>query len=153
MLDESEVKSPAVVPIRKMPLDARIIAWVVAIPAFVFLLLGLLFLIGFSYITSPDTRPALFGTLSLATELQFGVYWFCIGLAGLFSAYGISKGHKFGWWCMLILLIDGIFNDMVMLPRFKVSILTTTGISIVIIAWLVYRRRLYGIGRNPEKFE
>lgn len=152
MLDQDEVKLPSLSN-RKMPLDARIVGWVVVVPAFVFLLLGFLFLIGFSYITSPDTRPALFGIVSLGSEVEFGIYWFCIGLTRGFSAYGIIKGRKFGWWCLLVLSVNSIFDDLAMLPRYKVAILITTVINIAIIAWLVYRRRLYNIGKKPEKLE
>jgi hypothetical protein len=137
---------------RKMPLDARIIGWAMGAVAFVPLLLGFLFLIGFSYITSPDTRPALFGTISLSSELKFGIYWGCIGLVLGFSAYGIIKGRKLGWLCLLILSVNSIFNGLAMLPRFKVSILITTGINIGIITWLVYRRRLYNITGKGESY-
>jgi len=147
MIGQDKVKLTTTLPNKKIPLDARVIRWFVTLQAAALTFFGLLFLIGFSYFLSPDTRPALFGTISITSEVQFGIYWFCIGLARGISGYGISKGSKFGWWCLLILSVNSILDDLAVLPHYKATILITTGINLGIIAWLLCRRQLYRIGK------
>jgi len=147
MSDRNALKSSDTPRDDKMPLDARVIGWFVTVQAVALVFFGFLFLIGFSYFPSPDTRPALFGTISIISEIQFGIYWFCIGLARAISAYGISNGCKFGWWCLLILSVNSVLDDLAVLPHYKATVLLTTGINFGIITWLLYQRRLYGIGK------
>ena len=136
---------------KTIPLSARIIGWFIAVQAFVLGSFGFLFLIGFSYFLSLDTRPALFGTILIASEFQFGIYWFCIGFIRGISAYGIIKGYRFGWWCLLIISLNSIFDNLAVLPRYKVTVLVSVGINLGIIIWLLCKIRLYGIWKTTEK--
>lgn len=130
----------------KMPLDAKVIGWLIVIPAIVFFLIGLLLLIGLADIPFPDARPAMFGIISVVSEVEFGVYFFCIGIIGILTGYCIATGRKCGWWCLLVLFINDFFNGIMMLPRYETTILTSTLIKLVLIVWLIKRRQLYNIG-------
>lgn len=134
----------------RVTLDIKIVGFIVGLAFFLFLLLGLLFLSGLAHVPIRDVRPALFGILSLVSDIQFGLYFFCIGIIGIFSAYGIVKKFKVAWWSLLILLIDRLLNGLLMLPDYIVSISIGSGLSVAIIIWLVYRRRLYGIGKTSH---
>lgn len=138
---------------RKMPLDTRIIGWLVFIDALVHLFFALLLLSGFGYFPSPGSRAALFGTVFLVSEIPSGVYSFCLGIVGALAAYGIIKRLTFGWWLTLIYLINNIFD---LLPKFSVhwvSISIWICISLGIVAWLICRRRLYNISIKTKKLE
>jgi len=150
MLDQNESKLTVTPARKKMPLDARIVGWLFFITALIsFFLVGLL-LIGVAHSPSDYHRPVLFGTFSLTSDLSLGIHTFLMGMVSLVSAYGLIRGYKLGWWIELIFSIVSISDSMLIFSDHPVA--TTTGIciSIGIIIWLICRKRLYNIGRNPE---
>jgi hypothetical protein len=131
---------------RKLPKDIRIIVWILAVLAVIYFVLAALFLSGTSKFVSEGARPALFGLLSLVSETSSGMYFLVLGVAGLISVYGLKKGFKFGWWLVLVLSINSILDGLPLLKNHTVGVLITTSIRILLIFWLFYRRRFYGIG-------
>lgn len=150
MVEQCEIQ-PTTVNIdrkKKMPLDARIVGWLVLTSAFIgFLCVGLL-VIGLAHNPSDYHRPVLFGTVSLTSDLSLGIHTFLSGLVCLISGYGLIKGHKFGWWLTLILSIDNISDSLLIFSDYRITASIGIYISIGIIIWLVWRRGFYGIGKT-----
>lgn len=150
MLNQNEMKFASIPSHRKMPLDVRIVAWLLVISAFMHFFITLLLLIGIAHSPSDYNRPVLFGTLSLGSDLSSGIYSSLLGGASLVSAYSLVRGHKFGWWFVLIFSIYNIYDALLLLSCYPTGATIGICISFGIIGWLVYRRRLYNIGRTEE---
>jgi len=150
MLDQNESKLTVTPARKKMPLDVRIVAWLGLISAVVaFLFVGLL-ISGLAHIPSGHHRPILFGIISLASDLSLGIHTFWVGAGSLICAYGLIRGFKFGWWLTFIFSINGICDSLLIFSDAQVVATISICFSLGIITWLLYRRRLYKIGRNPE---
>ena len=151
MSNQNEVSSAPFSPIRKMPLDARIIGWLILVTAFMDFLFAVLLTTGISRFLTDESRLILFGTFRLASELSFGIYFFCLGLMTVVCGYGVAKGYKFGWWCMLIYSTYHIADTILIYPHNRVNASIGICISVGIIVWLVSRRKIYNIGSRKQQ--
>ena len=132
---------------KKMFLDVRIVKWFLFVVAsFLFFVSGLL-LTGLSDIAENYQRFVLFGILSLTSNLSFGIYFFCTGIISVVCGYGISKGFKFGWWCLLVYSIYHFSDILLVFYHHQVNAIIGICIDLGLITWLIYRKRLYGIGK------
>ena len=129
-----------------MPLDAQVVGWIIFLPACVQFLLGMVLLSGVGYMSKPDIRPVFFAITTLSAEVSWGVYLVIVGLFKIITGWGIRKGVRLAWWCLLIMLINGTVNAFAVLPRFKVTFLIGLAVNLGIAVWLIYRRKLYTQG-------
>lgn len=126
-----------------VPLDLKIIGILVEIIALLFFLLGLLFVLKIGKTTQPFTRPALFGTLSLSSDISIGINCLTISSFAFFSGFGIFKGYRFGVWILFILLADGVFTNILMFSEYKKTVFVTLTIELILVIWLFCRRQFY----------
>ena len=127
----------------RIPLDCRLVAGIVAIRGFVFFSLGSLFLFTNGYSPEGDSRPILWGSIWINSEIEFGLYFYFLALWKFTTAYGIFRIRKFGWWCLLALMLYNLPNDICMYSSFKRQVLITSIIQIIVLLWLWYRSNLY----------
>ncbi|MBW8042299.1 MAG: hypothetical protein FVQ85_20185 [Planctomycetes bacterium] len=150
MLNHNEVKLVAPLPSKNMPLDAKIVGWFIFYTAFISLLIGVLLVSGIGRFTSSESsRNILFGTITISSELSHGIYIICISFLHFVCGYGVAKGYKFSWWLMLIPSLSVICDWIMMLPDHQTGALICICINLGIIAWLIYRRKFYGIRAKP----
>lgn len=135
---------------KNIPLDCRLVAGIVAIRGFVFFILGSLLLFTNAYFTEQDSRPILWGIIWIDSEIGLGSYLSFMALWRFIAAYGIFRIRKFGWWCLLVLMLYNLPNKIWMYYSFKRQVLITSIIQIIVLFWLWYRRKLYGIRRIRE---
>ena len=135
----------------KMPLDVRIVIWLGVISAIIaFLMLGLM-LIGIAHIPSDYSRPILFGTFSIDSDLSLGIHTFLIGGISLALAYGIAKAYKLSWWLMLFFSAIGVSDTLLIFSECPVTCTIGLCFPFGIIICLVCRRRLFGIGKGSRE--
>ena len=135
---------------KNIPLDCRLVAGIVAIRGFVFFILGSLMLSNYGDFPEGGSRPILWGSIWISSEIEFGLYLSFMALWKFTTAYGIFHIRKYGWWCLLALMLYNLPNDMWMYSSFKRQVLITSIIQIMVLFWLWYRRKLYGIRRIRE---
>ncbi len=133
-----------------MPLDVRIMGWIFFAASVVWLLIGLLLFTEISHIPPGDQRLTFFGMITLTSDMSFGMHSLVISLTGFLSFYGIMKGHRFGWWIALFLCINGCSDSILVFSQHRVAAVISILMSIGIIVWLVFRRRLYNIGKKAK---
>jgi hypothetical protein len=128
---------------KKIPLDCRLVSGLVAIRGFVFLILGSLLLFTDAHFTRQDSRPILWGIIWIDSEIESGLYLSFMSFWIFITAYGIFHIRKFGWWCLLVLILYNLPNELLMYSSFKRQVLITSIIQIIVLLWLWYRRKLY----------
>lgn len=128
---------------KKIPLDCRLVAGIVAIRALMFFILGSLLLFTNARFTERDSRPILWGIVWIDSEIESGLYFYFLALWRFTTAYGIYHIRKYGWWCLLALMLYNLPNDLWMYSSFKKEVLITSITEIIVLIWLWYRRKLY----------
>ena len=136
---------------RRMPLDARIIGYCVVFGASISVLLGISLACGVSRISKPEVRLVALGLFRLTSQLSFGLYFLLLGFAYVVYGYGIARGYRFAWWLGLVTCSYTLCDFVLVASAYPSA--STLGICMhsVMIAWLVFRRRLYGIGTRAQK--
>jgi len=130
----------------KMPVDVRIVAYLLYAIGFFQLTVGCFLITGMGRLGTNYTRRVLFGTVLLYTELSHSIYTICLGFVHLLCAWGLIRGRKFSWWLLLIYYIYYIIDDVFLFQQHRPIALIGFGISIAIITWLCFRRQLYKVG-------
>ncbi len=155
MFDQSNQESISACAKLKMPLDVRIVAWLCFIGGFMGLGVVLLLATGSMHFAADYTRPIVFGAFSIASDLSSGIHALVTGIASLVCGYGIMKGLKFGWWLTLIYSINNIGDSVLLLLSYEHDNPAIIGmcISLALIIWLVYRRRLFKIVQKAKRVE
>ena len=135
----------------KAPLDVKIIAWFSIIVGIIVLLLGILLITGIAHTLPDHPTKVLFGIIALASDTTNAIYTLIIGAMDFITGYILKKGKKIGWWLAFIGSIYGIPNYILLgFSEHKISALIGILMSLVIIIWLIYRRKLYDIGTSSE---
>ena len=130
---------------RKLPLDAKIVGWLVFCDAIIFLLIGAVLITGIGHFTSDSRRSLVFGLLTITSELSHGVYTLFLGFAMLAGGLGLIRGRKYGWWIMLATSVYCILDNFLVQVNEGVYPMWGLYILSVIIAWLLLRSKVYGI--------
>ncbi|HIJ69736.1 MAG TPA: hypothetical protein HPP87_00060 [Planctomycetes bacterium] len=136
---------------KKMPLDVKIVAWLVIISALMHFLVFTLILFGIAHHPSGYERRVFFGIFRVSSDLTASVHSFIMAAACLGYAYGLRKGYRAGWWFALAFSFHNVVDSLFGLPDFPISTSIAILFSIMIIIWLVVRRKLYNIGETGEK--
>ena len=135
----------------KAPIDVKIVAWFLIFFGILGLLSSILLMTGIAY-SRPDTpRKVFFGLIILVSDEYSGIYYLMFGSLNFFTGYIIKKGKKPGWYFAFFGSIIGI-SDAILLGLSVHKISGTIGIfmELVLIIWLIYRRKLYNIGTKSE---
>ena len=96
-------------------------------------------------------RRVFFGAIFLTSNFSLGLHTCLIGTISCVAGYGLIKGYRFGWWCTLCFLINSIFDSLLTIYDSRLPAIIGIFISLGIITWLFYRRRLYNVDRKSEK--
>lgn len=131
---------------RRMPLDVQIIAWIIVASAIISIFSIVLLLCGLIRFPSGYSRPILFGLTSLDSNLSSGIYSSVTAALDLICAYGLIRGQAYAWWLVLILYLCGLADTLLIYFEAPITATLSLCMTVAIIVWLVYRRRLYGIG-------
>jgi hypothetical protein len=135
----------------KAPLDVRIFAWFFIVVGIIAFLLGILLITGIAYTPPGYQKKVLGGIIVLKSDTANAIYTLILGALNFINGYILIKGKKIGWWLAFVGSIYGI-SDSILLGFAGHNISASIGIlmSLVIIIWLFWRRRLYGIGEKIE---
>jgi len=134
------------------PRDVRIVAYLFYIGGFAGVLVSILLCSG---LTEPDeSHRVLLRAVVLANGLTQGVYTLFMGLCYLFIAWGLMRGVRLGWWFAMIYIVYCSAEGVLQFPGYPVAVTIGIVINISLIAWLWFRRELYGIhlaASRPKK--
>ena len=130
---------------RKLPLDAKIVGWLVFCDAIIVMLIGLALITGIGHLTSNSKRSLLFGLLTITSELSHGVYTLFLGFAIFAGGLGLIQGRKYGWWIMLVSSLYCILDNYLLQVHKDIYPMWGLYMLSVIIAWLLLRSKVYGI--------
>ncbi len=125
----------------KVPLDVRIVTYYLYAAGFVFLAVGLLTGIG---LAAPEPHRALFGSVLIASRLADSVDKFVSGICFVFCAWGLMRRMRLAWWFSLILFVYCLTFVVLLFPEYRVDV-RSVAIGGALIAWLWFRRELYGV--------
>jgi hypothetical protein len=130
---------------RKLPLDAKIVGWLLFCDAIILLLIGVVLIAGIGHFTGNSRRSLLFGLLTITSELSHGVYVLFLGFVMFAGGLGLIQGRKYGWWIMLVSSLYCILDNY--LAQADEGVYPMWGLYIlsVITAWLLLRSKVYGI--------
>lgn len=131
---------------KRMPLDVRIIAWIIVASAIISIFSIVLLLCGLIRFPSGYSRPILFGLISLDSNLSLGIYSSVTAALDLICAYGLIRGQAYAWWLILILYLCGLADTLLIYFEAPITATLSLCMTVAIIVWLVYRRGLYNIG-------
>ncbi len=130
----------------RLPLDVRIVAYYLYAMGFLFFVLSLL--IG-TALAESQPRRMLLGSVVIASRLADSVDNLAGGLGFLFCAWGLMRRIRFAWWFSLIFFVHCSTYVVLVLPQFKVDV-ASIAIDAALIAWLWFRRELYGVHLGPK---
>ncbi len=130
----------------KVPVDVRIVAYFLYAVSFFQLAIGCFLITGMGRLEPNFTRRVLFGTVLLSTELYHSIYTLCMGSVRLLCAWGLIRGRKFVWCLTLIFFVYELIDMLFLFPQDELNGSIGIIISITIIIWLCFRRKLYKVG-------
>jgi len=136
---------------KKMPLDVKIVVVLGVIASIMHFLVFTLILLGLAHSPSGYQHRVLFGLLRFVSDLAVGTHSFIMATVCLGCAYGLAKGYKFAWWLMLIFSGSNIVDSFLLSSDFPITGTTSIFFSLMMIGWLIFRRKLYHIGEAREK--
>jgi len=147
LLDERSFNERASRPQRKVPWDGKLLAAFEFFGAALSFYFSAIFLTGSAELTDepPSVVRIVFGTVQLHSQFSRGIASIAYGCLGGITAYGLLKGFSFGWWGLLMLDLDAIPRCVAgaRVGYAPVRAWTWLGVSIGILVWLFYRRRVY----------
>ena len=127
----------------KRPLDVRIVAYFFYAIAYIRLVISILLAVG---VAQPaDSHRVLLGAMVISSGLADAIYVFCTGLWLLFCARGLMRNGKFAWWLTLAYLVYDSTDAALTIPKHPVNAVIWIALNLVGIAWLWFRRGLYGV--------
>ncbi|OHB63918.1 MAG: hypothetical protein A2Y77_13630 [Planctomycetes bacterium RBG_13_62_9] len=130
-----------------LPLDVRIVARILYVIGGLAVLRAILLCTG--NMKAAEPYRVLFGTVVLADGLMQAVQSLFMGIFYLLCDWGLRRGMRFVWWFLMVYqmvysvypLIWGVF----VFPGHSVAVAITIAVRISFIAWLWFRRELYGV--------
>jgi hypothetical protein len=149
----NEDKLVAIPSNKKRPLDVKIIVWINSIYAALAFLLTAFLITGTINFPSGYCRPVLFGLFHITSNLSSAIFTFLYGLISLISAYCLYKFYKFGWFFVFFGCLLGTLDSLRNLSDFTLTRIISICMSLGVICWLIYRRRLYKIGKSSNKVQ
>lgn len=130
----------------KIPIDIRIVAYFLYIIGFFQLAFSILLFTKIGHLGDNYTRRIFFGTILLSTELNFSIYMLFMAFTHLLCACGLIRINKFFWFFALVYSIYYLIDGAFLFQQHRLTALIGIGISIAIISWLYFRRKLYMVG-------
>jgi len=136
---------------KKTPLDVTIVVWLAIISALMHFLVFILILLGLAHSPPGYQHRVLFGWLHLVSDVAVGTYSFLMAMACLGCAFGLWKCYRVGWWFTLSFSFYNIADALFGIFDFPVSTSVAIFFSLIIITWLILRRKLYHVGETRKK--
>jgi len=125
------------------PLDVRIAAYLLYVGGS--LQLALTFLL-MTPVALPGAAHRVFlGAVTITTNTAEAVYLLCMAACNLVCAWGLMRYHKWAWWFTVTYSIYYSTDAALILPNHQLSTAITFAINAALIAWLWFRRELYGV--------
>ena len=139
----------------KWPIDLRVIMALAIVSCVVHFSLIVLLALGVAHVPEDMRDRVLFGTLVISSERSHGIYDFVMGLCNVIFVYGLFKRTRWAWWYAMALMTYGVIDSAFSFSLLPAVVTMTMLLSAGVIAWLVYRRHLFGIGlkANTENEE
>lgn len=126
-----------------LPLDVRLLARLFYIAGGLLLICGILLCSGMIEPRKP--YPALLGAVILADGLTQGVHGLFLGLCYWFLDWGLRRGIRFVWWFLMAPSIYYLIRGALLFPGYPVAVTISSALEMSFIAWLWFRRELYGV--------
>jgi hypothetical protein len=134
----------------KAPLDVKIVAWFFIIVGIVVLLLGILLITGIAHTPPGYQKKVLWGIIDLKSDTTNAIYILMIDVMNFITGYILIKGKRIGWWLAFVGCAYGISDSVLAFADHEISATIGILIDLIIIIWLLWRRRFYGIGIHPK---
>lgn len=124
---------------RKCPWDAKAMGVIQMILSSVF------FILSIGYVAEPKVElpfahVIIFGMVSTRSSLLAGINYLTTTGLGILAGYGLIKLRPYGWWLLVISLVDGTLIGL-RTPQWA----TPLGVSLLVLtfAWAIFRAKLY----------
>jgi len=136
--------------LRKLPIDVKIVSWILIVIGMIGLLFVVLTIIGIARKPIGYSRLAALGFLRLDTDLSYGFYNFFFSILHIIAGLSIKKLYKFSWWLTLIVLLYAVSDSILIYHDHPPFFTFDIALSTAIIIWLFWRRKLFGIAIKRE---
>lgn len=130
----------------KLPGDVKFVGWLHIVAGVGSLPIGVLIMAGVLDPFYADRGVfRLFGMVHLTSGFCLGLDCLVMGLLSAVTGYGLLKRHPLGWWLLLVTLLHGVANSIADERFHGPNVIVWPGLTIIglMIAWLIFRARLY----------
>lgn len=123
--------------------DVLIVGGFLIIMSLLFLAIGVILLARIGSFFQIERRQIIFGLILISTEKDFGLYYLFLAVMTAVSGYTIITGYRLGWWLALTFSIYHLSDSILILLQYPHQSLISICIDIIIVIWLILRRKLY----------
>ena len=125
-----------------MPRDVVVIGWLNLVGGILGFVAAGFVLGGVTKVKGSWDTFVFFGLVHVTSEVGVALRYLIAGAACVVAGAGLLRGRWWGWWMMVILMVEGISltlirPSVVWIPAFAI------GINGAFLAWLAFRARLF----------